>query len=107
MVNFNRTQLVDYILSTGIKYGNVVLTISGKLSDETIFEGSTTITVSNLVGDVNCDGKVNIYDATSAASSYNSREGEPKWNPNANFAPPWDRIDLFDLVTIISNYGKS
>ena len=60
-----------------------------------------------MAGDVNCDGKVDIYDIIQAASSYSSREEEPNWNPNANFAPPWNEIDIIDLVTIAANYGKT
>ena len=107
MVCFNRTEVIEYILAEAITFGNVTLTISGSLYDGIPFKGSFIIAVSDLAGDVNCDGKVDIYDIIQAASSYSSGEEEPNWNPNANFAPPWNEIDIIDLVTIAANYGKT
>jgi parallel beta-helix repeat protein len=107
MVKFNRTQFVEYMVSQGITFGNVTLTLTGELYNGTIFEGNAVLRVSSLFGDVNCDGKVNIVDLIQLAASYGSKEGEPKWNPNANFAPPYNRIDLIDLVTIAVYYGRT
>jgi hypothetical protein len=61
MVKFNRTAVSEYILSTGVRFGNVTLTVSGKLYDGTLFEGSDTI-MARMPGDVNCDGKVDAKD---------------------------------------------
>ncbi|MCK4478596.1 right-handed parallel beta-helix repeat-containing protein [Candidatus Bathyarchaeota archaeon] len=58
-------------------------------------------------GDLNHDGKVNIFDIVLAASIYGCREGEPNWNPEADLAPKYGVIDLFDLVTIVYHYGQS
>jgi len=107
MVRFNRTLVVGYILSQGIMFGNVTLTLTGELYDGTMFEGKAIINVSSLLGDVNCDDIVDIYNIVHAASSFDSKEGDLDWNPNANFAFPWDLIDIFDLVTIALNYGKT
>jgi hypothetical protein len=104
MVKFDRSAVQQFILSHGINYGNVTLTLKGKLSDGTLFEGSDMIRVSNIGGDVNCDGIVSIYDIVEACLSYGSREEELNWNANANFAEKWDRIDIFDIVTILSYY---
>jgi hypothetical protein len=41
-----------------------------------------------------------------ACASYGAKEGEPNWNPNANFAPPYDAISILDIVTIASHYGQ-
>jgi hypothetical protein len=70
------------------------------------FEGSNDIKVSSLVGDVNCDGTVNLFDVITALASYGSQEGDANWNPNANFAPSWERINIFDIVTLIAHYGE-
>jgi len=45
MVKLDRTAVSDLILSQGITSGNVVLTITGRLYDGTMFEGSDTIRV--------------------------------------------------------------
>jgi parallel beta-helix repeat protein len=66
-----------------------------------------TLPVPKGLGDVNGDGKVDIYDIVQACTSYGSKLGEPNWNPNANYAPPWNEIDIYDLVTITSHYGKT
>ncbi len=107
MVKFNRTQVVEYMLSEGIEFGNVTLTLTGKLCDDTPFEASSIMKISALAGDVNCDGKTNILDIVQAVASYGSKEGQPNWNPNANFASPYNRIDILDIVTIAYNYGKT
>ena len=107
MVCFNRTDIINYILAQAISFGNVTLTINGNLYSGTPFMGSCIIAVSDLAGDVNCDGVVDIYDISGACISYNSKEGESNWNPNANYAPPYNKIDIFDLVTIAYHYGET
>jgi len=107
MVKFNRSEIIAYILSKGVNYGNVTLTLSGKLTDGLPFEGSCIIAVSDLAGDVNCDGVVDIYDIGGACISYDSEEGESSWNPNANYAPPYNKIDIYDIVTIAYHYGET
>jgi parallel beta-helix repeat protein len=57
-------------------------------------------------GDVNGDGKVNIYDVVLASVAYGSRPGDSNWNPNADLASPYGTINILDLVTITSHYGK-
>jgi hypothetical protein len=106
MVNFNRTDLSNFILSKGVIYGDVDLNLTGKLIDNTPFEGHDTIKVSSLAGDVNCDGTVNILDISAASGIYGSKDGDPNWNPNANFAPLYDVINIFDLITCIYHYGQ-
>jgi len=109
MVKFNRTELISYILLQFTECnGTLALNLTGKLNDGTIcFEGIDIITVSTLVGDINCDGVVNILDLVKACTSYNSRDEEPNWNANANFAPPYEKIDIFDLVTAVAHYGET
>ena len=59
-----------------------------------------------ITGDLNNDGTVNIYDVVLIASIYGSREGDPNWNPDADLAPPYGVIDIYDLVTCVSRFGK-
>lgn len=60
-----------------------------------------------MIGDVNGDGIIDIYDLTAASGSYDSQEGDPNWNPDADVAPQWGIIDIYDLVTIASRYGQT
>jgi parallel beta-helix repeat protein len=63
--------------------------------------------LTTITGDINHDGTVNIYDIVSAASIYGCQEGELSWNPEADVAPPYGVIDIYDLVTIAYHYGKT
>jgi thermitase len=60
-----------------------------------------------MLGDVNGDGKINIYDVVSVASIYGCKEGEPDWDAEADLAPPWGLINLYDIVVITSVYGQT
>ena len=57
-------------------------------------------------GDVNHDGTVNIFDIVLASSIYQCKEGEPRWNPEADLALPHGIINLPDIVTIAFHYGE-
>jgi len=109
MVSFNRTKVIGFILSQkpGIRNESIALTVSGKLINSVMFEGSGTIAVSPLVGDVDCNGIVNIVDIAAAGISYRSMDGDTNWNPNANFVSPYGKIDIFDLVTAASHYTET
>ncbi|RLG54409.1 MAG: hypothetical protein DRN95_08725, partial [Candidatus Hydrothermarchaeota archaeon] len=48
MVSFNGTLVSSYILSSGVVFGNVTLTLTGQLYNRTFFEGSDIILVSAL-----------------------------------------------------------
>ena len=58
-------------------------------------------------GDVDGNGVVNILDVVMAVASFHSIEGDPSWNPDADQSAPYGKIDIFDLVTIASNYGRA
>jgi nitrous oxidase accessory protein NosD len=59
-----------------------------------------------ILGDVSFDDEVGILDITSIASIYGSREIEPCWNPEADLAPPYGKIDILDLVTCTGHCGE-
>lgn len=62
--------------------------------------------VPYLIGDVNYDGVVNILDIVDVTSIYDCKEGERNWNPEADLAAPYGKIDILDLVTITCHYGQ-
>jgi hypothetical protein len=103
---FNRTEIQKHMLSQGFEFGDIVLKVSGGLLDGTLFEGTDIVRVSRLVGDVNCDGEVNIFDLVQSAIIYGSKEENADWDANANFADPWDTINIFDLVTTAKHYNE-
>jgi len=101
MVKFNRTAVSELILSKGIKYGNVTLTITGQLYDGTLFEGSDIIVV-RMPGDVNSDGKVHIVDVALVAVRYGQSNPDPYYDINED-----GKIDILDIATAAINYGKT
>lgn len=58
------------------------------------------------IADVNQDLKVDIFDIVLGAAAYGTNSSDPEWNPQCDIAPPWNVIDIFDLVTIASHYGE-
>ncbi len=105
MVKFDRNAVSELILSKGIMYGSVTLTVTGKLNNGTQFEGSDTIRV-RMPGDVNMDGTVDGSDLVLAARAFGSYPGHPRWNPIADENED-GVIDGADLILITRNFGKA
>lgn len=59
-----------------------------------------------MLGDVNGDKKINIYDIVSVASIYKSKPGDPKWNVQADLKRD-NKIDIYDVVIACTRYGKT
>jgi hypothetical protein len=60
-----------------------------------------------ILGDVNGDGIVDIFDIVLTAQAYQSTPGDLEWNPEADVAPMYGLIDIFDIVTVASKYGTT
>lgn len=105
MVKFSRSTVSELVLSEGVKYGNVTLTLTGKLDDGTLFEGCDIIRV-RMPGDLNMDGKVDVIDIAVASSAFGSYPGHPRWNPIADEDDD-NRVDILDVAAVCSNYGKT
>jgi len=57
------------------------------------------------LGDLNFDGKIDIFDIGIFAKAYGSYPGHPRWNPLADVVR--NRvINILDLVRIAKNFGK-
>ena len=100
MVKFNRTAVSEFILGQNIAYGNVTLTITGEVAG-TLFEGSDIIMV-RMPGDVNCDGKVDIFDIVLVAVRYGESNPEPYYDMNED-----GKIDILDIRSVAIYYGKT
>lgn len=108
MVKFNRTLVVEYILSSvslPISNATYNLTLTGEFHGM-FFEGSDTVKVSDLLCDLNCDGKVDLFDAVGIGVTYGSTPEDPHWNLEADLAPQYGIINVFDAVTMASHYGE-
>jgi hypothetical protein len=84
------------------------------LSDSTLAHisfttGNATFTyiqteLANL-GDLNQDGKIDLYDAIITASAFQTYPGHPKWNSLADLNHD-NVIDVFDIIILAANFGK-
>lgn len=59
-----------------------------------------------LVGDINGDGSVDIFDVVILAKAFGTKPGDPNWNPNADLNSD-GQVDIFDVVTIAKNFGQT
>jgi len=96
--------------TTGIAKGNYNITAKAALIpgetdtvDNTAF-ADKSVCVS-IVGDVDCDGDVDLYDAVKLLVCYGAKEGSPRYDPNCDIDGDGD-IDLYDAVRLLINYGK-
>jgi len=63
-----------------------------------------TIT-ETILGDVNGDWEVDIFDVVAVATAFGSYPGNPRWNPNVDLVED-DIIDIFDVVLAATNFGR-
>jgi hypothetical protein len=105
-ITLNRTAIAQFILSEGIKFGNVTLTINGQLQSGTMFESNYIIKVK-MPGDVNMDGKVRIDDIFLAAQAWASTRGNPTSDLLAADENEDGRVRVDDVLLIALNYGKT
>ena len=60
-----------------------------------------------MLGDINGDGKIDLFDAVELISCYGSKLGDPNYNPDADIAPEYGKIDIYDAVTLLYGYGQT
>jgi hypothetical protein len=66
--------------------------------------GIRTAKACTIVGDVNNDGVVDIFDIRAAALAFGFSLGDPEWNPNADWNAD-NKVDIFDFFIIASHFG--
>jgi hypothetical protein len=99
-IKINRAQAVEgidwiYIDSMGI------LTINA-----TAQSNETDLIIRYLLGDVNGDGWVDIYDVKSISERYGARDGDVQYEPEMDLNGD-GAINVFDLMICGQNYGTS
>jgi hypothetical protein len=65
-----------------------------------------TVQAEELIGDLNGDGVVDIFDAIIFSDAFGSKPGDPNWNPYADFNGD-GVIDIYDAITFASHFGQS
>lgn len=56
--------------------------------------------------DVDQDSDVDLYDAVPLLAIYGSELGCENYNCHCDIAEPYGKIDLYDAVLVVVNYGK-
>jgi hypothetical protein len=59
-----------------------------------------------LIGDINHDGSVNIFDAILLSNAFNTKPGNPKWNPNADLNTD-NSVDIYDAILLATHFNES
>jgi len=63
-----------------------------------------------IMGDVNEDGLVDVFDLILIGLAFGSKPGDPNYDPEADLSqvgPSLEYIDIFDLIMAALNYGKT
>jgi hypothetical protein len=112
-VNLNPAEVKILAFSwntTGFAKGNywinatiAVVPFETDTADNVSVYGWTYLT---MVGDIDGDRDVDIFDIVKMAGVYGIRWPDPRYNPNADVDGDGD-IDIFDIVAAAANYGKS
>ncbi|MDH5770946.1 MAG: right-handed parallel beta-helix repeat-containing protein, partial [Candidatus Bathyarchaeota archaeon] len=106
MVKLNRTELTSYLYNIlEVKLDTVTLTISGQLTDGTLFEGSDIVR-TRLAGDVNEDWVVDVIDLSMVGRSFGARMDEDAYEEKLDLTSD-GVIDIRDLMLIGINYGAT
>jgi len=63
------------------------------------------VTVEWLLGDVNGDGAVDVNDLTQIGKAYGAKPGDSNWDDKADINKD-AIVEIYDLATCASNYGK-
>jgi hypothetical protein len=109
----SETRIVTYDWNTtGVPASNTPYTIKVQ-ADVLPYETNTANNVFidgsvklKLIGDINGDGKVDINDLIAWDAAYNSHQGDPNWNPQADINGD-GAVDQLDGQLIIQNYHNS
>jgi len=109
-VSYNFTEQGNWTIVLRVK-DNYNITYIGTRSLTDAYIMIMTIRIKSVVGDVNGDGEVNIFDVVLATSQYHLDPEDPGYDSviveNSDIAPPYNGIiDIYDLVTIVYHYGE-
>ena len=90
-----------------VEYGHHNITVYGTdILGGTYASETVDFTVSILY-DVDGDGTVGISDIVSISAAYGSTPEDLHWNPSADIAYPYKKIDIYDLVSVVFHYGET
>jgi len=73
------------------------------VADNSYIDGNVKV---KLMGDVNGDKTVDVFDLILIGAVFSSKLGDAKWNPDADLNND-SKIDVFDLILAGTNFGKT
>lgn len=95
------------IVHTYAALGNYTVTLN--VTDASGFNSTVTHTATvrqnTLLGDINGDGVVDIYDAILLSNAFNTTPSSPKWNPNADLNGD-GAVDIYDAIIMANHFGQ-
>lgn len=99
--NYKRVKLDEVVNVTLSLLVSPYTTGISNFSFDIIFEIKT-----HLLGDINRDGVVDLYDAVIVCSIFGYTPQDSNWNPDADLNKN-GVIDIYDVVLLTSDYGKT
>jgi hypothetical protein len=73
------------------------------LTDNTLYDGWVFVA---MLGDLNADRKVDIFDIITVALAFNSKPGDSNWNAIADINND-NIVDIFDIVVVALHFGET
>lgn len=61
---------------------------------------------TTLLGDINGDGTVDIFDAIILSTAFGTKPGDPGWDPRADINGD-NVVDVFDAIILSTHFGES
>jgi len=105
------TKSLTFPWNTALVQANTVYTIEASaavvpgethIADNKLTDGTVRV---KLMGDVNGDGIVDVFDLIRIGIAFGSRPGEPRWDPDADVNND-GIVDVFDLIKVGINFGR-
>jgi hypothetical protein len=85
---------------------NLTLSVSPNVTGVSTFNFNITFQARKYLGDINCDGYVDIIDLYIMVVAYLRTPQDDKWNPYADLNNDYI-INIFDVMLFAKDYGKT
>ena len=93
--------------------GNYSITGYANVLNDTAFDmnpsdnqlTNDTVQAEELVGDINGNGIVDIYDAVRFSFAFNSTPSDPRWDPDADLNKDGS-VDIYDAIIFAGHFGQ-